>query len=48
MLAHDRVLRDMTPLAAALARHPGAVSFRYGDGPELNARILALIRAAKP
>jgi uncharacterized protein YhfF len=29
----------------ALARHPGAVTFRYGDSPDLNAEIIALVRA---
>ncbi len=37
----------MTSLAAALARYPGAVTFRHGDGPALNAEILALIRAGR-
>lgn len=37
----------MTPLAAALARYPGAVTFRYGDGPALNVQILALVRAGR-
>jgi uncharacterized protein YhfF len=32
-------------LTQALARYPGAVSFAFGDGPKLNAEILALVRA---
>lgn len=31
----------------ALARYPGAVSFRYGDSAALNAEILALVRAGE-
>ncbi len=31
----------------ALARYPGAVSFRFGDSPELNAEILALVLSGK-
>jgi len=37
----------VTTLAALLNRYPGAVSFTYGDGPELSAQILALIRAGR-
>ncbi|NNE53648.1 MAG: ASCH domain-containing protein [Sulfitobacter sp.] len=33
--------------AEALARYPGAVSFRYGDSATLNAEILALVRAGR-
>lgn len=33
----------MTDLAALLARHPGAQTFRYGDGPELCDRLNALV-----
>ena len=29
----------------ALARYPGSVTFRYGDGPDLNRDIIALVRA---
>lgn len=35
------------PQADALAKYPGAIAFRYGDGPELNAEILALVRSGK-
>jgi uncharacterized protein YhfF len=31
----------------ALARYPGAVAFRFGDSPGLNAEVLALVRAGK-
>ncbi|KIN64673.1 ASCH domain-containing protein [Sulfitobacter noctilucicola] len=31
----------------ALAKYPGAVSFRYGDSETLNAEILALVLAGK-
>ena len=34
-------------LSDALARHPGAVAFRFGDGPALNAEELALVLAGK-
>ena len=34
-------------LDEALARYPGAVTFTFGDGPELSAELLALIRAGK-
>ena len=33
--------------ADALARYPGAVSFRYGDSADLNAEILALVLAGQ-
>tara|TARA_R110002110_G_scaffold19650_4_gene80954 strand:- start:181 stop:591 length:411 start_codon:yes stop_codon:yes gene_type:complete len=33
--------------AEALARYPGAVAFKFGDGPELNAQILTLVRSGK-
>jgi uncharacterized protein YhfF len=29
------------------SRYPGAVTFRYGDGPVLNAEILALVRSGR-
>ncbi|MFN3938544.1 MAG: ASCH domain-containing protein [Gemmobacter sp.] len=32
-------------LDEALSRYPGAVAYRPGDGPALNARILALMRS---
>ena len=32
-------------LDAARACHPGARTFRFGDGPALNAEILALVRS---
>ncbi|MDU8910539.1 ASCH domain-containing protein [Aestuariicoccus sp. MJ-SS9] len=32
-------------VAEALARHPGAVTFSFGDSAALNAEILALVRA---
>jgi hypothetical protein len=32
-------------VAAALDRYPGPVAFRYGDGPDLNAEIVVLVRA---
>lgn len=35
------------PLAAALARYPGAQTFRFGDTPELTAELLALVRAGR-
>ena len=45
-LRNDEGWGPMTdPLAAVLARYPGAVSFRYGDSAALNAEILALVRA---
>ena len=31
----------------ALARHPGAVAFRYGDSAALNAEVLALVRSGR-
>lgn len=31
-------------LAQALASYPGAVAFRFGDRPALNAKILAPVR----
>ncbi len=34
-------------LDAALARYPGAQRFRFGDGPDLNAEILALVLAER-
>jgi uncharacterized protein YhfF len=34
-------------LDAILRRYPGALTFRYGDGPVLNAEILALVRAGR-
>jgi len=34
-------------LDAAIARYPGAVGFRFGDGPELSALLLGLVRAGK-
>ena len=37
----------MTVLDRALARYPGAVTYRPGDGPALNAEILALMRAGR-
>jgi uncharacterized protein YhfF len=35
------------PVAAALARYPGAQTFRFGDTPELTAELLALVRTGK-
>ncbi len=37
----------MITLSEALARYPGAITFRPGDSAELNARILALVRAGR-
>lgn len=34
-------------LDAVLARYPGAETFRFGDGPELSAELLALVRAGR-
>lgn len=34
-------------LARAMARYPGAVHFRFGDSPALNAEILSLVRAGR-
>lgn len=34
-------------LDQALAKYPGAESFTYGDGPDLNAEILTLVRAGR-
>lgn len=34
----------MSALATILARYPGAETFRFGDGPDLNAEILDLVR----
>jgi uncharacterized protein YhfF len=33
--------------ADAIARYPGASSFRFGDGPALNAHILDLVRQGR-
>ena len=33
--------------ADAIARYPGASSFRFGDSPALNARILGLVRQGR-
>ena len=32
-------------LGQALARHPGAETFTFGDGPELSAELLAAVRS---
>lgn len=37
----------MTQLSEAQKRYPGAVPFRFGDSPALNADILALVRAGR-
>lgn len=37
----------MLTLSDALARYPGAASFAFGDGPALNEKILALVRAGR-
>jgi uncharacterized protein YhfF len=37
----------MVSLDEAQRRYPGAVAFTYGDGPELNAEILALVRGGR-
>lgn len=37
----------MITLNAALAKYPGAETFRFGDDSDLNAEILALVRAGK-
>jgi uncharacterized protein YhfF len=34
-------------LDEAIARHPGARTFRFGDGPALCAELLALVRAGR-
>lgn len=34
-------------LARLMARFPGAVTFRFGDGPELSSKLLALVRAGR-
>jgi uncharacterized protein YhfF len=34
----------MIPLADAQARYPGAESFVFGDGPDLSAHLIALVR----
>ena len=34
-------------LTEAMSRYPAAVTFRYGDGPALNATILGLVRAGR-
>lgn len=44
---HTKENEDMILEMEALARYPGAVSFKYGDGPDLNAEILALVRAGR-
>ncbi len=35
------------PVEDALARYPGAQTFRFGDTPELTAKLLALVRAGR-
>ena len=37
----------MVTQAEALARYPGAVSFKFGDGPKLNGEILDLVLSGK-
>ena len=37
----------MLTLEEALAKYPESAAFTYGDGPELNAEILALVRAGQ-
>ena len=37
----------MLTLEAALAQYPGSVAFTFGDGPDLNAVELALVRAGR-
>ena len=34
-------------LRAVLGRYPGAETFRFGDGPELNRRLLDLVRQGR-
>ncbi len=34
-------------LDEALARYPGAETFKFGDGPELSAALIALVRSGK-
>lgn len=35
----------MTELSSLTARYPGAETFRFGDGPELSERLIALVIA---
>ena len=37
----------MTELAALQERYPDGVTFRFGDGPELCAELIALVRVGK-
>lgn len=34
-------------LDEAMAKYPGAVTFRFGDGPEMSAELVALVRAGR-
>jgi uncharacterized protein YhfF len=40
-------MSDMITEKEALARYPGAIAFKYGDGAALNAEILDLVKAGK-
>lgn len=39
--------RSRPPLAAVLARHPGAETFTFGDGPAMSDELLGLVRAER-